>query len=195
FARVKLPAPAKPFCPDLEFLPRQSFHLARRWDASLREMPRNAFLENATDGARHTLGSNVWVVSGKLTSSGYPILASDPHQGVAAPAHAYEADMTVTADSRKGPMRVYGVTYPGIPTVAMGCNERVCWGLTFAVVDQTDNYQEQVIFDTKTRLPTGTIFDGTVEPVALIGQTFRVKQITRGSLDNIAVAAVAPLAG
>jgi len=92
-------------------------------------------------------------------------------------------------------MRVYGVTYPGIPTVAMGCNDRLCWGMTFAPVDQTDNYQEQVVFDAATHLPKGTIFDGKLEPVTLIPQSFRVNHPAPGTSDNITSAVVGPLAG
>src|SRR5262249_12586648 len=128
--------------PSTGFIRPETIQLARRWNESLLDMPKNPFIQHPTGAVRQASGSNVWVVSGGLTASGYPILASDPHQGVAAPTHAYEAYITVRRDPQDGPMRVYGVTYPGIPTVAMGCNDRLCWGMTFAPVDQTDNYQE-----------------------------------------------------
>ena len=81
-------------------------------------------------------GSNDWVVSGRLTKSGKPLLADDPHLALQAPMLWYLADL-------RGPtLHVIGATIPGLPGVVIGRNDRVAWGVTNTGPDVQDLYLE-----------------------------------------------------
>ena len=82
----------------------------------------------------HDKGSNNWVVSGKLTQSGHPMLANDPHLALQAPALWYLAEI-------KGPtLHVTGATLPGVPCVVIGHNDHIAWGVTNVNPDTQDLY-------------------------------------------------------
>ncbi|PYE52790.1 penicillin acylase family protein [Deinococcus yavapaiensis] len=77
-------------------------------------------------------GSNNWVISGRFTKSGKPLLADDPHLGLSAPMLWYLAEL-------KGPtLHVIGATIPGLPGVVIGRTERVAWGVTNTGPDVQD---------------------------------------------------------
>ncbi|MFZ9718547.1 MAG: penicillin acylase family protein, partial [Chitinophagaceae bacterium] len=77
-------------------------------------------------------GSNNWVVSGKKTKSGAPILTNDPHLELSLPAIWYEMQMS-------GPdINVYGTSFPGIPGIVIGFNDSIAWGVTNAGRDVLD---------------------------------------------------------
>src|SRR5699024_4794333 len=63
-------------------------------------------------------GSNNWVVSGEKTASGKPLLADDPHLGLATPSIWYE--MHLEAED----MNVGGVIFAGVPGIILGHNEQ-----------------------------------------------------------------------
>lgn len=80
------------------------------------------------------IGSNNWVVSGELTSSGRPFMANDPHRAQAAPSLRYLVHLV-------GPgWNVIGGGEPGIPGVSIGHNEHGAWGLTVFGLDSEDLY-------------------------------------------------------
>ncbi len=82
--------------------------------------------------------SNEWVVSGKRTATGKPILANDPHLGLEAPILWYLARI-VTPD-----MTLKGATVPGLPAVLLGQNDNIAWGLTTTNSDVQDLFVETV---------------------------------------------------
>lgn len=82
-------------------------------------------------------GSNNWVVSGKKTRTGAPILANDPHLELSFPSIWYEMQITTPN------LNVYGATFPGSPNVIIGFNENIAWGVTNAQRDVKDYYQIQ----------------------------------------------------
>jgi penicillin amidase len=82
--------------------------------------------------------SNSWVVSGKKSASGGPILANDPHLGHRSPGIWYEAHMVSPS------MNVSGALLPGIPFVIIGANEHVAWGFTNVMADDADFYIERI---------------------------------------------------
>jgi penicillin G amidase len=86
-------------------------------------------------------GSNNWVVSGPRTSSGKPLLANDPHLGLAAPPVWYFAHIN-TPD-----VKVMGATLPGIPGVVLGRNQRIAWGFTNTGPDVQDMFIEKLVGD------------------------------------------------
>jgi penicillin amidase len=95
-------------------------------------------LELPSDPGSAKWASNAWVVSGKLTKSGRPLLCNDPHRTVdKAPALRYLVHLTAPG------WNVIGVTEPGSPGVVAGHNERVAWGWTNFGMDQQDLYLEK----------------------------------------------------
>ena len=82
-------------------------------------------------------GSNDWVVSGKKTKSGKPLLADDPHLGLSTPSVWYQ--MTLSTPNHK----VSGVIFPGIPGIILGHNENIAWGVTNFGPDVQDLYIER----------------------------------------------------
>jgi len=83
-------------------------------------------------------GSNDWAISGKLTSSGKPILANDPHRVMALPSLRYIVHLVAPG------WDVIGAGEPGLPGVAVGHNQRIAWGFTIFGLDQQDLYLEAV---------------------------------------------------
>ena len=85
-----------------------------------------------------SVGSNNWTISGKLTSTGKPILANDPHRVVAIPSLRYLVHLVAPG------WDVIGSGEPALPGVAIGHNQRIAWGLTIFPVDQQDLYIEEL---------------------------------------------------
>lgn len=84
----------------------------------------------------HGKGSNAWVVSGKFTRTGKPILANDVHLPLTSPSLFYLVEL-------KGPtLHVTGATIAGTPLVAIGHNDHIAWGVTHSYVDTQDLYIE-----------------------------------------------------
>jgi len=76
------------------------------------------------------IGSNAWVVSGKLTASGKPLLANDPHLGPQMPSIWYQMGLHCRSVGQDCPFDVSGFTFSGMPGVIIGHNRDVSWGLT-----------------------------------------------------------------
>ena len=81
--------------------------------------------------------SNNWVVSGKRTATGKPLLANDPHLQASAPSIWYMTHLSAPG------LRVAGVTAPGAPGIILGHNERIAWGATNLGPDVQDLYLEK----------------------------------------------------
>ena len=81
--------------------------------------------------------SNNFVVSGKRTLDGKPILANDPHLRASAPSIWYLVNLSSPGN------RVAGVTLPGVPGVVLGHNEFIAWGATNLGPDVQDLYIEE----------------------------------------------------
>jgi penicillin amidase len=86
------------------------------------------------------LGSNSWVVAGRHTEDGSPIVANDPHLSLTVPSVWYEQHLRVRGDGDDA-MDVRGVAFPGVPTVVIGANDDIAWGFTNVGADQTDLYR------------------------------------------------------
>ncbi len=82
--------------------------------------------------------SNNWVVAGRKTKSGRPILANDPHLPIELPSVWYELHLVAAG------LDVAGVTIPGVPFVVLGHNARVGWGITNTGADVQDLFLERV---------------------------------------------------
>lgn len=83
-------------------------------------------------GSRQLAISNAWVVSGKRTISGKPLLANDPHLFPSAPSIWYLTQLNAPSH------RVAGAATPGIPGIIIGRNNEIAWGITNLRADTQD---------------------------------------------------------
>ena len=83
-------------------------------------------------------GSNNWVVSGKLSATGKPVVANDPHRTVTNPSLRYISHLVAPG------WNVIGASEPPFVGVAIGHNDRLGWGLTIVGTDQEDVYVEEL---------------------------------------------------
>lgn len=89
------------------------------------------------DNARRDIGSNNWVISGRLTESGRPMLANDPHRAQSAPSLRYWVHLNAPG------WNVIGGGEPEIPGVSIGHNDVAAWGLTIFATDGEDLYVDK----------------------------------------------------
>ena len=112
--------------------------------AEKQEDVRRASLERAGFYAEELAASNNWVISGKRTLDGKPLLANDPHLLASAPNIWYLTHLAAPN------VRVSGVTFPGVPGIVLGHNEFIAWGATNVGPDVQDLYRET--FDAQGRV-------------------------------------------
>lgn len=93
-----------------------------------------AAMQQVIDNAKETVGSNNWIVSGRRSTSGAPILANDPHRTIAVPSLRYLVHLQAPG------WNVVGGGEPTIPGVSIGHNEYGAWGLTIFNLDAEDIY-------------------------------------------------------
>lgn len=104
----------------------------------------SANLEALTGAYGEGTGSNSWAISGKLSASGKPFLANDPHLGVQMPSIWYEIGLHCQPKSESCPYDLSGFSFAGAPGVIIGHNDRIAWGLTNLPSDVQDLYIERV---------------------------------------------------
>ena len=83
-------------------------------------------------------GSNNWVMGARLSKTGRPLLANDPHREVTNPSLRYIIHLNAPG------WNVIGAGEAPFVGVALGHNERLAWGFTIVGTDQQDVYVEQV---------------------------------------------------
>jgi penicillin amidase len=116
-------------------------------DAKIREQSLSRVGLYAEDLA----ASNNWVISGKRTIDGKPLLANDPHLQPAAPGIWYLTHLTTPTT------RVSGVTFPGVPGIVLGHNASIAWGATNVGPDVQDVYREEFNDEGKYKTPQGFV--------------------------------------
>lgn len=114
-------------------------------------------------------GSNNWVLAGNRTTTGKPVVASDPHVPFWAVSIWYQVVLA------GGSFRVAGASLAGVPGVMLGRTPQVAWGITNNICSLRDLYQEK----TDPAHPGCFLFDGKWEPARERKETIRV----RGSQD------------
>lgn len=101
------------------------------------------------------IGSNNWVVAGRLTDSGAPMLANDMHLDVRVPNVWYRAQFEWRRDGDPADFhKAIGVTLPGAPAMVVGSNTFVAWGFTNTYADWSDIVLLDVDPDDPTRYRT-----------------------------------------
>jgi penicillin amidase len=121
-------------------------------------------LLGVSDCAECAAGSNNWVIAGKHTASGKPLLSNDMHLGLNEPNIWYMADL------RAPGFHAAGVTLPGVPFVIAGHNEHVAWGFTALYGDTQDLYIEKL--DDKGNYQD---LDGSWKPLGLDHEVIHVR--------------------
>jgi penicillin amidase len=131
-------------------------------------------------GADGGEGSNNWVAGPSKTVAGRPVLCSDPHNPFAAPSQWFEAQLTCPG------LDAIGAIYQGLPTVYIGRNRRVAWGVTNHVAPARDLYQEQTRPDDPRLYREGDgwrpfeLREETVEVKGAAPQRFTLRSTARG---------------
>jgi penicillin amidase len=127
------------------------------------------------------LGSNNWVVNGKKSASGLPIIANDTHLHFSAPSRWYAAVI------RGGEWKAEGFTIPGAPAVVIGKNQNISWGVTNIMLDDADFYVEKLDSAQKKYLLNGewkslNIFKDTIKVKNSKEIVFEIKSTHRGPI-------------
>ena len=136
----------------------------RRPNRELDEQLRS-YLQNDDFSLR--LGSNAWTVNARLSTTGKPILANDPHLDARIlPGVFHPAGLIF------GERRIVGVSVPGIPGVFIGRNRYVAVGLTNSYGDAQDLYVETVDPENPDHYLNGS----ESVPFRIVTETIRVKQ-------------------
>jgi penicillin amidase len=162
---------------DLRHLDSSTLQLAEEFLKRLRQTP----LGEERHGDR---GSNAWAVSGRLSVSGQPMLAGDPHLPLVAPATWYQIHLEASSAG----IDVIGVSFAGVPYVILGNNERVAWTATSTQLDAVDAYAERLVTDATSPSGLSTMYQGKLEPAISLPQTFRVNTRDDGVNDNLTIA-------
>ena len=95
-------------------------------------------VKQATGLTAHAGGSNNWVVSGRRSVTGAPLLACDPHLSTTIPSLWYMADL------RCDEYHVRGATLPHSPDTVYGQTRYAAWGFTNVMADTQDLYVERL---------------------------------------------------
>jgi penicillin G amidase len=111
------------------------------------------------------IGSNNWVVSGRLTADGSTIMANDPHRVLQAPSLRYFTHLVAPG------WNVIGGGEPSLPGVSIGHNEFGAWGLTVFQVDAEDLY----VYQTHPRDPLQYRYGDGWEPMQVLRESIPVK--------------------
>jgi penicillin amidase len=105
--------------------------------ALYRTLPLDRILASLPEAVGPTFASNNWVIDGKHTVSGKPLLANDPHLGFATP------DIWYLARIDTPELHLAGATSPGAPFIIIGHNQRIGWGMTTTESDVEDLFIER----------------------------------------------------
>ena len=114
---------------------------------------------------REDIGSNNWVVSGKLTMSGFPMVMNDPHRVQEAPSLRYWVQLNAPG------WDVIGAGEPALPGISIGHNQFGAWGLTIFGTDGEDLY----VYDTNPANPLQYKYKDGWETMRVIHETVPVK--------------------
>ncbi len=124
------------------------------------------------------VGSNNWVVDGAKSTTGKPILANDPHLGIQMPSIWYENGLHCALRTDACPYDVAGYTFPGVPGVVVGHNDRIAWGVTNAGPDVQDLYIEKI----NPQNPNQYEFQGKWQDMQVVDEPIKVKGVISETL-------------
>ncbi len=158
----------------------------RSVEAALSSIPQ---LVGSGDG----VGSNSWVVSGSLTTTGKPLLANDPHLGVGIPSIWYQVGLQCRQVTEQCPFSESGFGFSGVPGIVIGHNQKIAWGFTNLAPDVSDFYLEQVQGDSSLRDGSWVPMQTRREVIKVAGQrdrTITVRSTRHGPILSDVIPAV-----
>ncbi|WP_077920858.1 penicillin acylase family protein [Spirosoma sp. 209] len=117
------------------------------------------------DTEKQYVGSNNWVLAGNKSSSGYPMLANDPHRAQSTPSLRYWVHLHAPG------WNVIGAGEPTLPGVSIGHNDYGAWGLT---IFETDN-EDLLVYETNPKNPNQYRYKGNWVPMTVRTETIPVK--------------------
>lgn len=112
-----------------------------------------------------SIGSNNWVVSGKLMADGNTYMANDPHRTIAVPSLRYMTHLVAPG------WNVIGGGEPEIPGISIGHNEYGSWGLTVFETDGEDLY----VYELNPENPNQYKYRDQWEDMTIFSETIKVK--------------------
>ncbi|MDQ0176683.1 penicillin amidase [Bacillus chungangensis] len=110
-------------------------------------------------------GSNNWVIAGEKSTSGKPLLADDPHLGLATPSVWYQMHLQSPS------FQVGGVIFAGVPGIILGHNDQIAWGVTNTGPDVQQLYLEKRNPDN----PNQFLFEEKWEEANVIDEPIHIK--------------------
>lgn len=117
------------------------------------------FLKHMPDGA-----SNNWVIHGKKTATGAPLMSDDPHLSLTSPG------IWMLMHLQSNETNTIGSCFVGVPGVVIGRNDYIAWAVTNVGADNQDLYALEETPDGK-----GYIRNGVFEPYKIREEVFKVK--------------------
>ena len=109
-------------------------------------------------------GSNNWVVAGRRSATGMPLLANDPHIFAQVPSIWFEVHLNAPG------IDVRGVALPFAAGVTLGHNDRIAWGATNVGGDTQDLYRERLNDE-----GTAALYEGMWEPLTVHREEIAVR--------------------
>jgi penicillin amidase len=167
-----LPDDPAPYAAAFAFL---AWNLSNNWETELlRAELDEALGRAATDAllpptapAGGGVGSNDWVVTGRRSAGGAPLLANDPHLLATQPGIWIELHLRAQGYEARG------VATPFSPGIFLGATPHHAWGVTNVTGDVQDLYEEQ-LNDDGTAARHGDTWEALAiyeEPIVVRGET------------------------
>lgn len=159
--------------PDMEIPTDMVVDNANNWkfkpvslDSFPMAIPPNAIRSSEEVKPARNVGSNNWAVSGSRTATGAPLLCNDPHLNLSLPSIWYAIHLSAPG------VNVMGSSLAGAPTVVIGFNDSIAWGITNAQRDAVDYFTIQW---KDTVSMTEYMSDGQWRKADLVVEEFKLK--------------------
>lgn len=157
-------------------------NMAKAYLEAAKESP---LFANAVRPRDQRNGSNWFLLSGKVTESGAPMITGDQHFDLENSPTWYQIQINVTpTDKKEQPLNVTGASVAGAPGVALGFNDNLAWQATVTVFDFTDVYQDKIELQLGPN-PLVILNKGKRQQVIFRNETFKVNQMAEGKTDNL----------
>jgi penicillin G amidase len=151
----------------IKFTPDELVAAYRNNSKILARLNQAAAMPSAIDLSerQEDIGSNNWVVSGRLTSSGFPMMMNDPHRAQGTPSLRYWVHLVAPG------WNVIGGGEPAVPGISIGHNDYGAWGLTIFGTDSEDLY----VYETNPANSSQYKYNGGWEAMTVIKDSIPVK--------------------
>jgi penicillin amidase len=140
-------------------------------------------LSKEMDLMENLVGSNNWVISGKKTASGFPLLANDPHLAAVFPSHFYQIV------AKAGDLELSGNTLPGVPFIIIGRTKEIGWGFTNIGTDVIDYF----ILEINPQDENQYLLDGLWVNFKVVEKKIKVKDCKEPHVLKVKVSTFGPL--